>query len=1159
MAEESLKNLETSNKSYKIIDTLGEGGTSIVYLANDGKRDIALKILGEVVDPAFKDQYVKILKNEFEVLTSLKHPNIAEVYDFEYAPSIGKYFFTTEYVKGSDVYNYTDGMDIKAKEDLFVQLLLALDHVHRSGVIHCDIKCGNALVTQVKGTSMLKLVDFGFATRKLATKGDVIGTIQYLAPELLVKERKDVDHKIDIYAAGVVLYRLLHRAYPYKATTINDILKWHREGAVIPFSNEVPEYLKQLIMRMMATIPTERIASCAKAVEFVNFRTEGRYKKLLEKVVGLQFREGPLVGRNEVLGRMINILTDIRSGKSPESSGLIVSGQQGIGKTRLFRELKYRAEVDEVPIKEFVCFESKDLVSEFVSQFKEIPREMPDGTAVTEDKQKLMDVSWINCLIERYNEKGLVIVIDDLQLSDSAFIKFLMLMEDRIKVKRSEGKVPIIFFVGIRPKAELSEVVSKWYDRSDLPKVELPTLSRADMEDYIKRIGIGDFKKYLEQTAAFSGGVPGLVEAYCQHIFSPAGSSKPPASLAQSYLERAKHLSKKAFLCLEYISVARRNLDLNDIEELTKINKNDLQSRMKELVLNGFVINKYPSMDVSVTNKAIAQAVRASLESERFKELSREMGSYVEKKDPGALAELAEYFSDANVGDRAQCYAESAARYFEERFNNSEASKFYELALKYVTDEGKKRTFIRSASKTSILMGSFKNSVARLNELISSGDENLENYRLLGMAHAKMHDYDNARKWYELGLGKTTSETPVIDIIQFKNSLGNVFFYMKDLEESERYFTEAIADATERLLLNNNLGLILSSKGNYEQALQFYDNRKKFLAAKNNKRALSLCYAECGYIHMNHNRILEAISDLEESYRLASDMGDWYNILVIIGNLVRCYQQTAQYSKALDYALKGQEVEVSVGSIEEIAQNHLTIGILYETIGDTDLSVQHVNMAKDRFTALNDRSMLGWCHLSMGFIYRDIGKLGESAKEFELSEKISEEMRLDDLAVWAKYSKADLLAESGKIKEAALLVNKMPNITSTEFVLRRKLLEMKLGLVPEGELEKRFNDLVNECQRYPELIWETYAAYAEHLEKSGKIEEANAIYRKSYEAIESIARNLSEAYRDSYRSQRSRLKVVRRFKPDYYSKSIKVDELPDNLPKEFYDGKTKNI
>lgn len=1148
------KTIGSQNKSYEVLDVLGEGGTSVVYLAKDGKKDVAIKILGEEVEPAFKDQYVKILKNEFEVLSNLRHPNIAEVYDFGYSPELGKYFFTTEYVKGADIYNYTSNADLRTKEDLFVQMLVALDYVHRCGVIHCDIKCGNALVTTVRGTPVLKLVDFGFATSKLASTGDIVGTIHYLAPELLVKERKDVDHKIDIYAAGIVFYRLLHRAYPYSASAINDILKWHREGALVPFADELPDYIKQLITRMIATYPSERIATCAKAVEFINFRTEGRYKKTVEKIVGLQFREGPLVGRSGFLDKAQAILRDIKALKSPKDLGLVCLGPQGIGKSRLFKEIKYRTELDEIPIKEFTCVESKNHVEEFIGKFKEI-EEMDSGAHVTEEGKKLSEAKWINSLIEKYKKGGLLILIDDFQTSDSAFIKFVNLMEERLKASRSGGEIPIALAIASRPRSELNDIIGKWFDKSEFVKVGLPILSRSDVEDYVGKVGIADKGKNVEQILSFSGGIPGLVEAYCQHLLSPAGSAKPPASLAQSYVERAKYLSKKAFSCLEIISAARRSLSLDHIATLTKLDKEDIQALVRELVTMGFANLNYPSMDVNVTNKAIAQVVKSNLEETKLKDISLRLGTWLESHDPQALPEIAEYFDEAKSSDRAQCYAESAAKQFEEKFNNSEAARYYEMALSHVSDETKRRNLIRVVSKMNVLMGRYKNAISKLEELISLGDQSLDNYRFLGMAYAKMHDYDNSRKWYEEGLKKMTEETVVTDLVQFKNSLGNVFFYMGNLEQSEKYFTEAIADATECLLLNNNLGLILNAKGNYEQAIKFYDGRKKYLSAKKNKRALSLCYSECGYIHMTNNKFFEAIKDLEESYKLAADIGDWYNILVIIGNLVRCCQQTAQYSKALEYALKGLEVEGSLGSVEEIAQNHLTIGILYEAIGVLDLSVEHINAARDRFQALNNEQMQGWCHLGMSFVHKDMDEFDLAIAELDKVDKISESLKLNDLGAWAKYGRADLLCEYGKTKEAAVIVNKMPTIQSLEFELRRKLLELKIGLGAESEILGQFKNLYERSNDFPELKWEIYSALGTYLEKKGKADETRDAFRHSFEEINVIANNLSEAYKDSYKSQRFRMKVVQKFQPDFYSKVIKI---PQDIG-EIFNGKTKNL
>ncbi|MBU4485131.1 serine/threonine protein kinase, partial [bacterium] len=198
----------SENKSYKVLKKLGEGGTSVVYLVEDSKkRKLALKILGEEVDPAFLDRIIDIMKNEFEVLSKLRHSNIAQVFDFEFCPELGKYFFTTEYVEGTDILTFTEHADFATKEELIVQFLNALEYVHRSGLIHCDIKCGNILVTSVKDAPVIKLVDFGFATRHLATDKIVVGTLHYLAPELVLK-MAGIDNRVDIYASGIVLYRL---------------------------------------------------------------------------------------------------------------------------------------------------------------------------------------------------------------------------------------------------------------------------------------------------------------------------------------------------------------------------------------------------------------------------------------------------------------------------------------------------------------------------------------------------------------------------------------------------------------------------------------------------------------------------------------------------------------------------------------------------------------------------------------------------------------------------------------------------------------------------------------------------------------------------------------------------------------------------------------
>lgn len=1126
------KVIESSNATYNIIKTLGAGGTSVVYLANDGHRDVALKILGEEVDPQFKERYVEILKNEFEVLSKLRHPNIAGVYDFEYCPKLEKYFFTTEYISGMDIYNYSAQLDFKAKEELFVQLLLALDHVHRSGIIHCDIKCGNALVTQVKNTPVVKLVDFGFATRKLAVGGSVVGTPHYLAPELLVGGW-DIDHRVDIYAMGIVFYRLLHRAYPCSSGEVSDLIKWHRSQKNVQFSEEFPDYAKHLILRMIETMPPDRLPSCAKAIEFINFRTEGRYKKVAEKITGLQFKEGPLIGRNDFVAILQGVLSDVKAKRSPANYGAILYGAQGIGKSRLLRELKYRAELEEIPLKEFVCLDGRDNLNEFFECLREIEKPSKASSSDASDR-KLASIQWINQLIERYKQSGLIIMIDDVQFAGSDFLGFINILEERLRVNRAEGTLPIYLAAGCRPPSELSPSVLKWFEASQLLKKEVPSLGGDNVKEYIEKVGVPSTDKVLESAVQFSGGVPLLLEAYCQHALSVGTEAKLPETLAQSYLERAKAFSPSARKCLEFLSLSKRGLTVDEMAELLALDKTLLLEDVQKLVSAGFVNIVYPSVVVNLSNKAIAQAIKSGMENISLKEVCEKLGVLAEKRPQKVLSEIAEYFIGAETKEKAFYYSNAAAKHFEEKFNNSEALKFLTYALKFASGDDPKRELERSASRVEIMMGRYKDAIPKLEKLIKGGDMALENYRLLGMAYTKIHDFAHAKSSYEDGLAKMSDESAIIDLVRFKNSLGNVCFYVKDLDGSEKYFTEAIADATEGLLLNNNLGLILSAKGDYDQAIKFYDGRKRFLAAKKNKRALALCFADCGYIHMTNNHLKEAVDEFEQSYKLSLEMGDLYNILVVLGNMVRCYQQMAEFSKALEHALKSLELEGSVGSIEEIAQNHLTLGILYETVGISDMAKEHIGMATDRFTATGNKEMIGWCKLSLSYVYKDMDKFDEAKKELDAIGADASK----DLDSWKKYAMGDLYAEYGKLKEAERELNAIQASPSADFEVRKKLVELKAGMFKEKEKLGEWRGLINKCHDNPELLWEAYSAFGDFLKKEGRDEDSQDAYKLAFETIEGVASNLTEAYRDSYKCQRFRLRIILKFEPEYGAVSM---------------------
>lgn len=209
---------------YKILDLLGEGGMSIVFLAEQNepvKRRVALKVLKAGMDTR---QILTRFESERQALAVLDHPNIAKVFDGGIAES-GRPYFAMEHVRGVPITEYCDDnrLAIRQRLEIFIKVCSAVQHAHLKGLIHRDIKPSNVLVGAVDGRAEPKIIDFGIAkatTIPLVDEtahtriGQVVGTPRYMSPEQAGRSGVDVDSRTDIYSLGIVLYELLVGTVP---------------------------------------------------------------------------------------------------------------------------------------------------------------------------------------------------------------------------------------------------------------------------------------------------------------------------------------------------------------------------------------------------------------------------------------------------------------------------------------------------------------------------------------------------------------------------------------------------------------------------------------------------------------------------------------------------------------------------------------------------------------------------------------------------------------------------------------------------------------------------------------------------------------------------------------------------------------------------------
>jgi serine/threonine-protein kinase len=304
---------------YRVLAQLGEGGMGNVYRAVQEtiEKKIALKVL-KAEYSASPDMVVRFHREAVSACR-IKHPNVVDVFDLGQLED-GRFYIAMDLLEGKDlaqILSDSGALPPQRAVAIALQICRALNAAHQSGIVHRDLKPENVFLHRTSdGDEIVKIVDFGIAhllaqepdrarsapmiekapdgSRRLTSAGMIFGTPEYMAPEQAAGGK--IDHRADIYATGIILYKMLTGRAPFSGAQFLEVLEKQvleeppRMSKVKP-DLDIPKDLEQVVMRSLAKKPDDRFATMARFARAIAYaaRDVRRGKGSRARVIGPVF------------------------------------------------------------------------------------------------------------------------------------------------------------------------------------------------------------------------------------------------------------------------------------------------------------------------------------------------------------------------------------------------------------------------------------------------------------------------------------------------------------------------------------------------------------------------------------------------------------------------------------------------------------------------------------------------------------------------------------------------------------------------------------------------------------------------------------------------------------------------------------------------------
>ncbi len=988
----------TLQNRYRIEAELGRGGMGVVYRGHDTllNRPVALKVLSKAgqLDSAGRARLLR----EAQAAAKLNHPNIVSIYDAgeqDEAP-----YIVMELIEGQSLRDHQD-RSIDHTLKIVRQVCAALEHAHAHGIIHRDLKPENIFITR---TQTAKLMDFGLARAAdaphLTEEGMIVGTFSYLAPELIQGQPASVQS--DLYALGVMLYELVANRPPFIGDNLTAVISQHLYAPVVPpstYNAAVTSELDALIVHLLNKRPEDRPASTADVLRSLDLIESTEAMPIAAKPEELplldRIARGRLVGRHTE----INQLRDLWRRAQQNSGHLaLISGEPGVGKTRLANELIVYAQLSGAVILRGGCYEYeaatpylafaealrdwaglqtatelKDWLGSTAYELAKLAPEIelklgpiPLNPPLPPNEERLRLFDHIARFMQKVAaERGLLLFIDDLHWADHGTIALLHYVMRRLRTER-------IMVLACYREIELDRAhplaaaLVEWNRERLATRVPIGRLTLDEAGSMLAGL-FGQASVSTDFASAIhreTEGNPFFIEEVIKSLIEQGqiyregdrwqrkatGELTIPQSVKEAIGRRLNRLDQTCIDVLHTAAALGKLFEFAELSVVANVAEEQLLDALDQ-ASNAQLIRADRGDAFAFTHDKIREVLYEELNPVRRRRLHQRIGEGLEKlyaANPEAhVQDLAHHFIESGDLTKGLHYSILAAEKSAKIFAHDESVSYYERAVECC-------------------------------EALNLKDRLAEILEAMGGVYYQRGPYNLAVEYYQRAIELTTSPEKRAEL---KEEIGAVYAYMAD-EKGIAYLDEAVRD----------------------------------LDPRQQTSALARATAMRGRFHHYRGELRAAIDLLDRARELAEPLDDEVTLTEIYTYLSGAYQQFGLIDD-LDQSMDWARRSIALGErknypfaqaagYEFLAEDSFVLGNYRDCL-------EFAARDKEIGEKIGAGSRIGWAEASRAYGYHGLGELANALTAAQASYAIAERINDTRLMIFSRAKMAAIKIDLG--------------------------------------------------------------------------------------------------------------------------------------------------